>query len=414
MDFEDSPQERAYRARAAAWLKQNVVLDDPADGTPVGEVTAERLRLARTWQARKVAAGYAAITYPKEYGGAGGTIVEELIFEEEEARFRVPRGVFEISLGNCVPTVMAFGDVETRRRYVPPAVRGEEIWCQLFSEPGAGSDLAGLWTRAARNEQGWLVNGQKVWTSGAHFADYGLLLARTDPTVPKHRGLTMFFVRMDTVGLESRPIRQLDGSSEFNEVFFSDVLIPDEQRLGDIGAGWSVAMATLGFERGAVGGGLRLLDHTGLLEVVEDVRIDGLSALETPRFEEQLVDTYVRSEGIRLNYLRAVTELSRDRVPGPEYAIGKLVSARSGQQSAQTALEMIGEAGLLDACELGERWRLAERSWTWGAALRIAGGSEEILKTLLAERVLGLPPEPRVDKGIPFNRLSEESTGKPK
>jgi alkylation response protein AidB-like acyl-CoA dehydrogenase len=257
MDFNDSPEEAEFRAEVRKWLKANApARPDKARRNP-GHEDGESIAAAKIWQAKKADAGYACITWPKEWGGAGGTPNQAVIFAEEEEQYGVSSAPFAMGLGMCLPTIMTVGSEADKQRFVGPGARGEDIWCQLFSEPSAGSDVAAVRTRAARADDGsgdWIVNGQKVWTSNAHFSDFGLLLARTDPDVPKHKGLTMFWVDMKAPGVDVRQIRQADGGSEFNEVYFSDVRLKDSQRVGDVGRGWNVALVTLMNERQSVGG----------------------------------------------------------------------------------------------------------------------------------------------------------------
>ena len=247
MDFNDTPEEAAFRAEVRAFLSANATLkrpDEPAQRSRYNE-GPEALARGKAWQAKKADAGFAGITWDPQWGGRGGTPIQQVIYGQEEGRYNVPRGYFEIGLGMCIPTLMHYGKPEQLRRYVRPALRGEEIWCQLFSEPAGGSDVAGLRTRAERDGDDWIINGQKIWTSGAHYCDYGIVLTRTDPNVPKHAGLTMFFIDMKSPGIEVRRIKQISGSSNFNEVFFTDVRVPDAQRLGAVGAGWRVSITTL-------------------------------------------------------------------------------------------------------------------------------------------------------------------------
>ena len=234
MDFDDTPQEAAFRARVKDFLAANAERRTPgsAEGYRTGQNAPGALERAKDWQARKYAAGFAGIAWPEEWGGRGGSPIEQVIYNQEEAHYAVPRGFFEIGLGMCIPTLCSWGTPEQRRRFARPALEGKEIWCQLFSEPAGGSDLAGLRTRAETSGEEWIVNGQKIWTSGAHYSDWGILVARSDPTVPKHKGLTFFFLSMKSPGIEVRPIKQISGQSHFNEVFFTDVRIPDSQRLG--------------------------------------------------------------------------------------------------------------------------------------------------------------------------------------
>jgi acyl-CoA dehydrogenase len=401
MDFDDSPAEAAFRSEVRAWLEAHAepkrhARDFVGDGLPPDE----RLAAARAWQARKAAAGYAAVTWPRELGGLGGTVVQQLIVRQEESRYRSSFGIFEIGLGMCLPTLMAYGSEEHKARRIRPGLYGEEIWCQMFSEPAAGSDVAGVQTRARPEGQHWVVNGQKVWTTGAQFSDFGLLLARTDPTAPKHAGLTMFFVDMKSPGIEVRPIRQMDGDSEFNEVFLTDVRVPDDQRLGAVGAGWRVALTTLMHERLSVGAEIGLLNFDALWAVVQ-----GAGCLDEPLAVEHLADAWVAEEGLRLHHCRSLTALSRGGTPGPEQSIAKLVKATLAQRMATFALQMRGEAGRAGDDDPTSDQYVVERTWTRAAAMRIAGGTDEILRNIIAERVLGLPEEARLDKGIPFNEI---------
>ena len=240
MDFEDTPEEAEFRAEVRDFLDANAERKAPGASFAIpyggdGLVTA-----AKEWQAKKAAAGFAGITQPQEYGGRGGTVIEQVIYNQEEADYVTPIGVYEIGLGMCIPTMLAYATEEQKQRYAPPAFRGEEIWCQLFSEPQAGSDLANLRLRAERDGDDWILNGQKIWTSGAHFSDFGVIVTRSDPEQAKHKGLTYFFIDMKSPGIECRRIHQISGTSNFNEVFFTDVRVPDSQRLGAVGDGWRV------------------------------------------------------------------------------------------------------------------------------------------------------------------------------
>jgi acyl-CoA dehydrogenase len=401
MDFDDTPAEAAFRAEVRAWFEAHAepkrhARDFVGDGLPPDE----RLAAAKAWQAKKAAAGYAAVTWPREHGGLAGTAVQQLIVRQEESRFRGAFGIFEIGLGMCLPTLMAYGSEEHKARRIRPGLRGDEIWCQMFSEPAAGSDVAGVLTRARPEGDEWVVNGQKVWTTGAQFSDYGLLLARTDASVPKHAGLTMFFVDMQSPGIQVRPIRQMAGASEFNEVFFTDVRVPDHQRLGAVGAGWKVALTTLMHERLTVGTDIGLLNFDALWAAVQ-----AAGQLQAPRAVEHLAEAWVAEEGLRLHQCRTITALSRGGVPGPEQSIAKLVKAGLAQRMANFALELQGEAGQVGCDDPTAVAQPVERAWAWSAAMRIAGGTDEILRNIIAERVLGLPEEARQDKGMPFNEV---------
>jgi len=408
MDFNDSPQEASYRARAKAWLAAHAPEYRALKAEARGD-EPELKTVAQAWQAAKADAGYACITWPEQWGGAGGTAMEQVIFDEEEEEYGLEFPFFTIGLGMCVPTVMTVGDEGTQRRFVNRALRGAEVWCQLFSEPSAGSDVAASRTRAERAGDGssdWIVNGQKVWTSGAHYSDFGLLLVRTDPEVPKHQGLTMFWVDMKSPGVDVRPIHQAAGGSDFNEVYFTDVRIADSQRLGETGKGWNVALVTLMNERLSVGGasGPGWRELTEVLRAVPSVEHDG-SGLGDGGFREKLADWYVAAEGLRLTRLRAMTALSRGQTPGPEASIGKLVAARQMQDLATEALDRLDQYGIIADQDAESLIGGFQHNFFWGSAMRIAGGSDEILKNIIAERVLGLPLDIRVDRDVAFKDM---------
>ncbi|MDB5443131.1 MAG: dehydrogenase family protein, partial [Phenylobacterium sp.] len=315
---------------------------------------------------------------------------------------------FQIGLGMCVPTVATFADDATRQRFVGPALRGEEIWCQLFSEPSGGSDVAAARTRAVRADDGsgdWLISGQKVWTTGAQISDFGIVVCRTNPDAPKHKGLTMFWVDMHDPGIEVKPIHQMSGGSGFNEVFFTDVRVKDSQRLGAIDDGWRVSLVTLMNERLAVGGA----SGAGWGQFLEAARgvpgLDGAPALKDQALREKLADWYVAAEGLKHTRNRTMTALSRGETPGPESSIGKIVSAGQMQDLANTALEMLDQYGIIDDPALAPLRGAFQNSLMSAPGLRIAGGTDEILKNIIAERVLGLPGDIRVDKDVAFKDM---------
>ncbi|MCI3133705.1 acyl-CoA dehydrogenase family protein [Phenylobacterium aquaticum] len=404
MDFNDSPDEAAYRKQVQDWLAANAP-KTYAGGDPEG---GDSLEASKAWQAKKAAAGYACITWPKEWGGQGGTPIQTVIFGAEEAKYPIPPNPFQIGLGMCVPTVMTFADEATKKRFVGPAIRGEEIWCQLFSEPSGGSDVAGSRTKAERAPDGsgdWIINGQKVWTTGAQFSDFGIVICRTNPDVPKHKGLTMFWIDMHDPGVEVKPIHQMSGGSGFNEVFFTDVRVKDSQRLGGEGDGWKVSLVTLMNERLAVGGAT----GAGWSEFMEAARqtpgLDGGSALKDGALREKLADWYVQAEGLKHTRNRTMTALSRGQTPGPESSIGKIVSAVQMQELGNTAVEMLDQYGIINDPNLAALRGGFHSSVMFAPGLRIAGGTDEILKNIIAERVLGLPGDIRVDKDIPFKDM---------
>ena len=401
MDFDDSADEAAYRAEARAWLDRNVAEHR-------AQPHADDLAQARAWQARKAQAGYAQITWPKAWGGGGGTPIQGVIFGQEEARHDVASGYFTIGLGMCVPTVMAYADEAAKARFVGPAVRGEEIWSQLFSEPAGGSDVAAIRTRAVRDgpEPGadWVVNGQKVWTSGAHYSDFGIVLVRTNLDTPKHKGLTMFWLDLRSAGVEIRPIHQMSGGSNFNEVFFTDVRIPDAQRLGPVDDGWRVALFTLMNERLAVGGSGGV-GPSDILRLARELPGAEGQLLDDPAFRQKLADWWVQSEGLRNTRMRTLTALSKGQTPGPENSIGKIIAANQLQELGHAAVEAMDQYGVIDDAELSPLKAAFHSAALNAPGLRIAGGTDEILKNIIAERVLGLPGEIRVDKDLPFRDL---------
>jgi alkylation response protein AidB-like acyl-CoA dehydrogenase len=412
MDFDDSPEEAAFRAECRAWLGANAEPKARADALYGTDLSPEqRMQAARDWQARKAAAGFGAITWPKAVGGRGGTPIQELIWRQEEGRFNVPRIFFDVSLGMVMPAVLAHATDEVRARYIAPALSGEHLWCQLLSEPGAGSDLGMVRTRAERctdgpgGQSGWILNGQKVWTSLAQFAQYGLVLARTDPERPKFEGLTSFFIDMKSPGVSVRPIRQAGGEADFNEVFLDDVFVPDGQRVGAEGAGWKVTLTGLMSERLSIGGTMPADQWRTLAGELQRTAFLGRPAIEDGRFRERLADLYLAEHGLWLLQCRALTALGRGREPGPEMSGAKILVAQAVQAYTRLVIDLRGPRGMLAASELGEGAALVERLWFGAAGMRIAGGTDEIVRNSIGERVLGLAPEPRTDKGVPFNQL---------
>ena len=398
MDFNDTPEEAEFRAEARAFLSQHLKPKTPGALRSGGR--EDFLARAKAWQKIKAEGGFAQITWPKEMGGRGGTVMQQVIWGQEEARFDAPTGPFAIGLGMCIPTVIAFGSDEHKQRYVQKALKGEEIWCQLFSEPAAGSDVAGLKTKAVKDGDEWVINGQKGWTSGAHYSDYGILLVRTDPNVPKHKGLTMFIVDMKQPGVDVRPIHQASGGSEFNEVYFTDVRIPDADRLGEPGMGWKVALVTLMNERLAVGGS----PGPDWKEIMDYARSAG--TLSNQAFRDKLADWYVAAQGYKLTKFRTQTALSRGETPGPENAIGKIINANHLQDICNSAIEMQDHFGIIVDKDEAPSDAIFQESFMWAPGLRIAGGTDEILKNIIAERVLGLPQDVRVDKDKTFAEMN--------
>ena len=406
MDFNDSPEQATFRSEVRGWLDANARrLEGAGDSIFTqrrGE--AEYVDIAKEWQAKKAEAGYAVIHWPEAVGGRGGSPMETVIYREEESQFDVPRGIFDIGLGMCGPVMMGYADEAAKQRLLPRMVTGEDIWCQLFSEPTAGSDLAGLRTRAERDGDDWVINGQKVWTSGAHYSRYGILVTRHDPTLPKHKGLTFFWLDMESPGIDVKPIKQISGGSNFNEVFFTNVRIPDSQRLGEIGEGWQVSLTTLMNERLAVGGA-GPPDFREIFELAQGLEIEGASAISNSAVRDRLANWYVEAEGLRLTKARTLTKLGRGDTPGPEASIEKLVSANKQQEIGAFGADLLEQAGVLVASDDAPLQGLFQGAFLSSPGMRIAGGSDEILRNIIAERVLQLPGDIRVDRGVAFSDI---------
>ena len=418
MNFDDTPEEAAFRATARAWLDANVPHELEADLKKSGFASMnvggrDPLQLSKAWQKKKAEAGWACLHWPKEYGGRGATPIERVIWGQEEGAFGALSGTFIIGHGMCGPTLMAWASEEHKRQLLPPMASGEHIWCQLFSEPAGGSDLAGLRTRAEPATDGsgdWIINGQKIWTSGAQHSDYGILITRTDPNVPKHKGLTMFWLDMKSPGVEVRPIKQANGQSGFNEVYFTDVRIPDNQRLGAVGQGWTVSLTTLMNERLSIGSGMsigfpELFDYCSSLQTA-----DGL-AIDDPAVRSRLAQYAVKSSGLKYTGMRAISALSKGETPGPENSIGKLVAGATMQELATFALDLQGQAGVISGDDQSEAASRFQAMLLRSPATRVEGGTDEILRNIIAERVLGLPGDIRVDKDVAFKDIPTSGRG---
>jgi alkylation response protein AidB-like acyl-CoA dehydrogenase len=305
----------------------------------------------------------------------------------------------------AAPTLMTYANDEDKARYLPDLASGEKVWCQLFSEPAAGSDLAALRTSAVRDGDDWIINGQKIWTSGAHYSDYGILVTRSDPSVAKHKGLTYFYLDMNSPGIEIKPIKQISGQSNFNEVYFTDVRIPDSQRLGDVGQGWQVSLTTLMNERASIGAGGAGVNFDLAYKLAQRINLDDAPAIEDRAVRAKLADWYVIESGLKYTGYRTLSALSRGEIPGPENSIGKAVGAPKTQDMASFCMDLLEMAGAVSDPDLAEEAGLIQMTYMGSPGGRIAGGTDEIMLNILAERVLGLPQEPRMDKGIPFNEI---------
>ncbi len=409
MNFDDTPQEAAFRKQARQWIEANAPkeLEAELSQSSLGRIklkSADIVQVAKAWQKKKAEGGWVCLHWPQEYGGRGASPVERVIFQQEEGVYGKLTSPFQIGEGMCGPTLMAYGSEADKRRYLPKLASGEEIWCQLFSEPSAGSDVAGLRTRAERDGDHWVINGQKIWTSGAHYSDYGILITRTDPHVPKHKGLTMFFLDMKAEGVEVKPIKQANGMQDFNEVFFTDLRIPDSQRLGEVGDGWNVSLTTLMNERMSIGSRLA----TGFAELFEfcsNLMTEEGPAIDDRATRSRLAEWAVKDSGLKYTSYRAISALSKGERPGPENSIGKLVAGVMLQDIATYAMDLQGANGVLTDPESTEAAGQFQAMLMSSPSMRIAGGTDEILRNIIAERVLGLPADIRVDKDVPFNKI---------
>jgi len=391
-----------FRTKVKAFLaehapKRQQKTDD--DDETSFEATVADLPTQKAFQAALFDAGLAGITWPKPWG-QGLTPEHQRVFNEEAAGYELPTSAYTIGLGMVIPTMIEFGTDEQRERYVHKALRGEEIWSQLFSEPGAGSDVASLQMRAERDGDEWILNGQKVWTTGAQLSDYGAVIARTNPENPKHRGITMFIVDFHAPGVEIRPIKQINGGSGFNEVFFTDVRVPDAWRIGETDDGWRCAIAMLMNERvaiGAGGGGGRGLSVRALSRLAE---ANGLK--DDPVVRQGIADVYIGQTIMKFIGLRIRAAVTSGRAPGPEGSIAKLAGALLARKTSDLAIAIAGPRGQAWDDERDGRWAQLVLSTP---ASRIAGGTDEVQRNIIGERVLGLPKEPQVDRDIPFKQL---------
>jgi alkylation response protein AidB-like acyl-CoA dehydrogenase len=397
VDFNDSEEDTNFRLEARAFLKEHA--RPLTGGQPRPQLAARGpsdLPEARRLQSQLAAHRLAAITWPPEYGGRGGTVLQHLIFAEEAARFDMASDMFICGLNLAGPTIVAHGTDQQKARYLPRILNGDEVWCQLFSEPGAGSDLAGLRTRAERDGDDWLVNGQKVWSSGAHFSDWGILVARSDPSQPKHRGITYFLLDIHSPGVTTRPLRQMTGDAHFAEVFLDDVRVTDAHRLGDVNDGWAVIQTTLMNERLMIAGGfLEIYPET----LISYAQTTGSSGRESA-VRQGLADLYIRSRLMQFIRYRLMTSLATGEAPGPAGSIAKLATADFVRRTGDISLSLLGPAGaLIDGDSPMEG--VLQAAFLAGPSIRIAGGSDEIQRNIVGERILGLPREPDSSRQAP-------------
>jgi len=418
MNFDDTPEEAAFRAVARDWIQANAPKELEAELKSGGFgnnglKSVDPIQVAKAWQKKKAEGGWACLHWPKEYGGRGATPIERVIWGQEEGVYGALSGLFIIGHGMCGPTVMAWADEATKQRLLPPLAAGEHIWCQLFSEPAGGSDLAGLRTAAIPATDGsgdWIINGQKIWTSGAQHSDYGIVITRTDPNVAKHKGLTMFWIDMKSPGIDIRPIKQANGQSGFNEVYFTDVRIPDSQRLGAVGDGWKVSLTTLMNERLSIGSGM----PTGFPELFDfcmNLQTEDGLAIEDRSVRSRLAQYAVKASGLKYTGMRAISALSKGETPGPENSIGKLVAGATMQELAMFALDLQGQGGVVSDPEIAAAGARFQQMLLRSPATRVEGGTDEILRNIIAERVLGLPGDIRVDKDVAFKDIPTSGRG---
>jgi alkylation response protein AidB-like acyl-CoA dehydrogenase len=376
VDLTLTPEEQTFRDELRAWLEENHPGPAPKGGDQ------EQFTFEREWQRTLHAGGWAGVSWPKEYGGRGATLIEQAIFGEELARAKAPRPANVLGLVMGGPVVIAHGTDEQKERFLEPILSAEEIWCQGFSEPESGSDLASLKTKAVPDNGGWRVTGQKVWTTFAHEAKWCMLVARTDPDVPKHKGLTYFLMDMEQDEVEVRPLRQITGEAEFNELFIEDAHIPDENVIGGVGNGWMVAITTLMNERAGLGASAALGLAQSLDELIELARERGRA--EDPIVRDKVARLRIAIEGLRRGAMRALTTTMKVGVPGPEGSIAKLQWSSTNQALTELAVEIGGT----EALEQGSTWAYR---YLRSRANSIEGGTSDVLRNIVAERVLGLP-----------------------
>jgi alkylation response protein AidB-like acyl-CoA dehydrogenase len=390
VDFRDTPEEAAFRSELRQWLT-----DALPDGWATRPPAAPKFDLddARAWSKKLYDAGYVGLTWPKEYGGGGAPQTFQGIFLEETARVAAPGHIGGIGLGMAGPTIIAWGTDEQKKRYLAPLLSGEEVWCQGFSEPGSGSDMGAAKTRAVLDGDEWVVNGQKVWSSWAHIADWCILVVRTDPDAEKHRGLSYLLVDMHSPGVEVRPLKQITGDPEFNEIFFTDVRVPRDSILGQPGEGWNVAMTTLLHERGTLGFALTAGLEQALNRLIQLAKLpgpDGQVPADDPVVRDQVAQLWVDLQGLRFTNYRSLTALQKTGVPGPEGSVAKLHWSETNQRLTSFAQQLNGLAAQLD--DEGGVW---DGYWAYhqlrSRGNTIEAGTSEILRNIIAERVVGLP-----------------------
>jgi alkylation response protein AidB-like acyl-CoA dehydrogenase len=393
VDLDDTPEQAQYRKKVRSWLESHKDEAPPRQGS---YEDSSYIDARRTWQRKLAEAGLAGVTWPREYGGQALGPIEQVIVNQEIAQAGVPGILDVIGIGMLGPCLIAHGTEEQKSRHLGPMLHGDEVWCQLFSEPAAGSDLAAIQTRARQSDdESWTLNGQKVWTTNAQFASFGLLLARTDPDVPKHKGLTMLIVPMDAEGVTVRGLRQISGEAEFNEVFFDDVRLEQAAVVGGAGNGWRTALTVLMFERLTIGFGAE--NYGSPARLAATIARDPAARRDSD-VRQRLGEALSELLAVRFNGYRALTMLERGQIPGPEAGLAKVTMVNAAIAATDLAADIVGPEALA-----------SDGDWSYAISflpgLKSAGGTEQILRNTVGERVLGLPPEPRLDKGVPFSEL---------
>jgi alkylation response protein AidB-like acyl-CoA dehydrogenase len=397
LDLDDTPEQAAYRTQVRSWLEAHAPEAPALSGPDAITDEQELLAARRAWQGKLAEGGLAGVTWPKEYGGQGLGPIEQVVCNQEIGRAGVPGVLDAIGVGMLGPTIIAHGSDEQKGRYLGPMLHGDEVWCQLFSEPAAGSDLAGIQARARQQEDGsWRLSGQKVWTTNAQFASFGLLLARTDPDVAKHKGLTMFIVPMDASGVTVRGLRQISGEAEFNEVFFDDVALDADAVVGGVGNGWATALTTLMYERVTIGLGSEGLGYNSTRFARAIAALP--QASRDPEVRHTLGEIASELIAVRFTGYRTLTALQKGQIPGPEAGLAKVTMVNAAIAAGDLIADVLGP----DALEEDSEWAYMI---SFLPGLKSAGGTEEILRNTIGERVLGLPSPPRLDKGVPFSEL---------
>jgi alkylation response protein AidB-like acyl-CoA dehydrogenase len=396
LDLTLNPEQEAFRIRVRGWLKTNIPSEWQARMAASADVPRpEAYDLLRRWQRTLYEAGFVGLTWPKEYGGQGLTFLEEMILHQEMALAKAPPILNILGVGMAGPTIFAYGTEAQKQRYPAKILSCEEIWCQGYSEPNAGSDLASLQTRAVKDGEHWVINGQKVWTSLAHVSDWMMLLARTDLEAPRHKGITYFLLDMHTPGVTVRPLRQITGDPEFNEVFFDNVRVHDSQILGGLNNGWQVGLTTLMYERLALGFGLQMrlrIALDGLVELARRMEKDGRVITRDPVMRQKIAQLWIETECLKYTGARAITRLLRGEIPGPEASTGKMNWVDTHQRLQELAMEIQGPYSQLTR---GSDWAVEGGLWHYtflrSRANSIEGGTTEVQKNIIGERVLGLP-----------------------